>query len=163
MRRSDGSAPGGGGSAAEPAAHPVAEPGSRRPGEAPGLPATVPPLPSVTRGDATVRAAGALPAPDPVALAALWADQFQHLATLGVAGAGGVLVLFQAELIRFDRGWGLSLALLALTAVLAMVGQLSVVDDATAGRPPGRGARVYRALAIAALGAAAGSAFSAAA
>src|SRR5687768_10106470 len=51
--------------------------------------------------------------PDPIALAQLWADQFQHLTTLGVAGAGGVLILLQAHLVPQGGKWWLALGLFA--------------------------------------------------
>lgn len=97
-------------------------------------------------------------AADPVALAQLWADQFQHLATLGVAGAGGVLVLLQAQLIDTAGRWWLALVLFVLTAVFAMYGQIHVVDEATLHRLPGRRPRLMRGLALGCLGAAGGAA-----
>lgn len=97
--------------------------------------------------------------PDPVALAQLWAAQFQHLTTLGVAGAGGVLVLLQANLIPPDQKWWLALGLFALTALSSTYGQIAVVDQASEGKAPGKKPRVLRGLALAFLGAAGGAAF----
>lgn len=45
--------------------------------------------------------------------------------------------------------------LFALVATLSVVGQTSVVDDATQGNPPGRQTRVMRGLAMITFGAAA--------
>ncbi|NZA27775.1 hypothetical protein H0E84_15460 [Luteimonas sp. SJ-92] len=87
-----------------------------------------------------------------IALAQLWADQFRHLATVGVAAAGGVLILMQSQLIEVQTKWWLALGLFATGAVLAMQGQMGVVDGATAGKPPGRSARIVRAMAAASLG-----------
>jgi hypothetical protein len=98
------------------------------------------------------------PAVDPVALAHLWAGQFQHLTSIGVAGAGGVLVLLQAELIPTEQRWWLAIALFAASAVLSMYGQIAVVDEASAGLPPGKKPRALRGLALACLGAAGGAA-----
>jgi hypothetical protein len=98
------------------------------------------------------------PAVDPVALAQLWAGQFQHFTSIGVAGAGGVLVLLQAELIPTEQRWWLAIALFAASAVLSMYGQIAVVDEASAGLPPGRKPRALRGLALACLGAAGGAA-----
>jgi len=95
---------------------------------------------------------------DPVALAQLWADHFQHLTTVGVAGAGGILILLQAKLFAANDRWWLALALFAATATLSMYGQIGVVDDASEGKLPGKKPRVLRALALASLGAAAGAA-----
>src|SRR5690606_32315987 len=38
--------------------------------------------------------------PDPVALAQEWADQFQHLTTISLAGAGGMLILVETGGLR---------------------------------------------------------------
>jgi hypothetical protein len=96
--------------------------------------------------------------PNVVALAELWADQFKHIATLGVAGAGGVLIALQAELLRMERRWWLALVMFVATAVLAMYGHIGVVDAASEGRAPGKRQRVIRGLALASLGAAGGAA-----
>ena len=93
---------------------------------------------------------------DPIALAQLWADQFQHLATLGVAGAGGLLILLQAGLLDREEKWWLALGFFALTAVLSLYGQIIVVDEATLGRVPGTKPRALRGVALLCLGAAGG-------
>ncbi len=98
------------------------------------------------------------PAVDPVALAHLWAGQFQHLTSIGVAGAGGVLIILQAELIPTERRSWMAIALFAASAVLSMYGQIAVVDEASKGLPPGKQPRVLRGLALACLGAAGGAA-----
>ena len=83
---------------------------------------------------------------DVVALAQLWADQFQHMTTLAVAGAGGLLVAVQAGLVKVGpRFWAAIITLIA-AAMLGMFGQVTVVDDATKGDPPGRSARIVRAI-----------------
>jgi hypothetical protein len=110
-----------------------------------------PPLPPRTT-DAAARPI------DPLDLAHLWAGQFQHLTTLGVAGAGGLLVLLQVEVMDVTRKWWLSLLLFALTAVFSLYGQVTVVDDASTGSAPGRKPRTLRALALTCLGAVAGAA-----
>jgi len=97
---------------------------------------------------------------DSVALAHLWASQFQHLTTLGVAGAGGVLILLQAGMIDPDERWWLAVILFAITSTLSMYGQIAVVDEASEGRLPGRRPRSIRGLALAVLGAGAGAALS---
>lgn len=96
---------------------------------------------------------------DLVGLAQLWADQFQHFTTLGVAGAGGVMVLLQAELVPREGRWWLALTLFALTALVSTYGQVAVVDEATLGLAPGRKPRWLRGLALTLLGAAGGSLF----
>jgi lysylphosphatidylglycerol synthetase-like protein (DUF2156 family) len=96
--------------------------------------------------------------PDPIAAAQLWADQFQHLATLGVAGAGGVLVLLQAQLLATEGRWWFTLVLFAATAVFSMYGQIAVVDEATAGRAPEKKPRGLRMVALMCLGGAGGAA-----
>jgi len=106
-----------------------------------------------------VRITAARPALDPVALAHLWAGQFQHLTSIGVAGAGGVLVLLQAQLIPTEQRWWLAVVLFAASAVLSMYGQIAVVDEASEGLPPGKKPRALRGGAIACLGAAGGAAF----
>jgi hypothetical protein len=95
---------------------------------------------------------------DPIALAQLWADQFQHLTTLGVAGAGGVLILVQAQLVAPAQRWWLALGLFAFTAIFSTYGQIAVVDEASEGRVPGRKPRVMRGLALACMGGAGGAA-----
>ncbi len=104
---------------------------------------------------ATMQATSGLP--DPVALAQLWTDQFQHLTMLGVAGAGGVLILLQSQLIRLEQRWWLALGLFVLTAVLSMYGQIAVVDSASTGEPPGRKPRALRGWALACSGGAGGA------
>lgn len=96
---------------------------------------------------------------DAVALAHLWAGQFQHLTSIGVAGAGGVLVLLQAELIPTEQRWWLAIALFAASAVFSVYGQIAVVDEASEGLPPGKKPRALRGFALACLGAAGGAAF----
>ena len=93
--------------------------------------------------------------PDVALLAQLWADQFQHLTTLALAGGGGLLVLLQTGTVRANRNFWVALVLFALVATLSVVGQTSVVDDATQGNPPGRQTRVMRGLAMITFGAAA--------
>ncbi len=93
--------------------------------------------------------------PDVALIAQLWADQFQHMTTLALAGGGGLLVLLQSGIVAADRTFWVTLVLFALMATLSVVGQTSVVDDATKGLPPGRQARGARALALMVLGAAA--------
>jgi len=95
---------------------------------------------------------------DAVALAQLWASQFQHLTSIGVAGAGGVLVLLQAGIVPTEERWWLAIALFAVSAVISMYGQIAVVDEASAGLPPGRKPRALRGAAVACLGAAGGAA-----
>jgi len=95
--------------------------------------------------------------PDVGVLPQLWADQFRHLTTLGIAGAGGVLVLMQAQLL--DRGWRVALALFLLSASIAMIGQVVVVDEASEGRLPRKKGRPLRNGALAFLGAGAGFLF----
>ena len=93
--------------------------------------------------------------PDVALLAQLWADQFQHMTTLALAGGGGLLVLLQTGIARADTTFWVALVLFALMATFSVVGQTSVVDDATQGRAPGRQTRLMRALALMTLGAAA--------
>ena len=95
------------------------------------------------------------PLPDVALLAQLWADQFQHMTTLALAGGGGLLVLLQTGIVKADRTFWVSLVLFALMAMFSVIGQTSVVDDATQGRPPGRQTRLMRGLGLMALGAAA--------
>ncbi len=95
--------------------------------------------------------------PDPLGLAQLWADHFQHLTTLSVAGGGGLLILLEARILDLGDRWWLPLALFVVSAVLAMHGQIMAVDDATRGQAPGRKARHIRSAALAALGAASGA------
>jgi hypothetical protein len=90
---------------------------------------------------------------DVVALAQLWADQFQHMTTLAVAGAGGLLLMLQSNLVRVGNRWWVAMILMASAAMLGMIGQATVVDEATKGVPPGRGPRVIRGLALMAFGA----------
>ena len=94
---------------------------------------------------------------DVIALAQLWADQFQHFTTLGVAGAGGVLILVQAELVASEQRWWLALGFFAFTAIFSTYGQIAVVDEASEGRVPGRKPRVMRGLALACMGGAGGA------
>ena len=89
-----------------------------------------------------------------VAIAQLWADQFQHLTTLAVSGAGGLLILLQVELVKAGPKWWATLGLFALAALMAMTGQATVVDEATKGITPGRSARVIRGLVFATFGSA---------
>lgn len=107
------------------------------------------PKPPAEQGDPTLEL---------VALAQLWADQFRHLATLSVAGAGGVLILMQAELIEADAKWWLPLGLFVTTAVFAMYGQMGIVDGASSGKKPALLAQLTRGMATACLGAGGGSA-----
>ena len=93
--------------------------------------------------------------PDVAMLAQLWADQFQHMTTLALAGGGGLLVLLQTGVVTANRTFWITLVLFALMAMFSVIGQTSVVDDATQGRPPGRQTRLMRALALVTLGAAA--------
>jgi hypothetical protein len=94
-----------------------------------------------------------------IALAQLWADQFQHMTTLAVAAAGGLLVLLQTGLTTTQRPWWHAFALFSASAILSFSGQSAVVDDATRGMTPGRKSRIMRALAALCLGAGAGAAF----
>ena len=89
-----------------------------------------------------------------VALAQLWADQFQHLTTLAVSGLGGLLILLQVELVKPGPRWWVTLGLFALAALLGMSGQAAVVDEATKGVPPSRSVRIVRGLVFAAFGSA---------
>jgi hypothetical protein len=98
------------------------------------------------------------PAVEIAALAQLWADQFRHLTTLGVAGAGGVLIMIQADLIEPQGRWWLSLVLFVMSAVSSMYGQIAVVDEVSEGAAPGKRPRVIRSIALATLGAAGGAA-----
>jgi hypothetical protein len=93
--------------------------------------------------------------PDLALIAQLWADQFQHMTTLALAGGGGLLVLLQTGIAKADRTFWVALVLFALMATFSVIGQTSVVDDATRGLPPGRQTRLMRALGLMALGAAA--------
>lgn len=93
--------------------------------------------------------------PDIAMLAQLWADQFQHMTTLALAGGGGLLVLLQTGVVTANRTFWITLVLFALMAMFSVIGQTSVVDDATQGRAPGRQTRLMRALALMTLGAAA--------
>jgi hypothetical protein len=86
------------------------------------------------------------------------AGQFQHLTSIGVAGAGGVLVLLQAELIPAEQRWWLAIVLFAASAVLSVYGQIAVVDGAFSGHAPGKKPRALRGFALACLGAAGGAA-----
>ena len=89
-----------------------------------------------------------------VALAQLWADQFQHLTTLAVSGVGGLLILLQVELVKAGPRWWVALALFALAALLGMTGQATVVDEATKGIAASKSARVMRGLVFATFGSA---------
>jgi hypothetical protein len=97
---------------------------------------------------ATPPDAGARPsrmrAADVIALAQLWADQFQHMTTLAVAGAGGLLVLLQVGVVATGRYWWMAFLLFASGAAVSVFGQVTVVDEATAGSPPGGTARALR-------------------
>jgi hypothetical protein len=70
-----------------------------------------------------------------------------------VSGAGGLLVLLQTGLVKAGGRWWFVLALFALAALLGMMGQSAVVDDATRGAPPGRAARLIRGFVLMAFGA----------
>ena len=94
-----------------------------------------------------------------VALAQLWADQFQHTTTLAVAAAGGLVILLQTGIVTLHRRWWASLTFFILSAVIGYAGQSAVVDDATRGAVPGRKARIMRMLAALSLGAGGGAAF----
>ena len=94
-----------------------------------------------------------------IQLAQLWADQFQHITTLAVAAAGGLLILLQMGVTATQRRWWQAFALFVLSAVLSFAGQTAVVDDATKGAFPGRKARIIRGLAALCLGAGGGAAF----
>ena len=89
-----------------------------------------------------------------VALAQLWADTFQHLTTLAVSGAGGLLILLQVDIVKLGPRWWVTFALFALATLTAMAGQAAVVDDATNGIAPGRTARIVRGLVFATFGSA---------
>ena len=89
-----------------------------------------------------------------VALAQLWADQFQHLTTLAVSGAGGLLILLQVELVKAGPRWWVALGLFAFASLVGMTGQATVVDEATKGIPPGKTARILRGLMFATFGSA---------
>ena len=89
-----------------------------------------------------------------VALAQLWADQFQHLTTLAVSGAGGLLILLQVDLVKLGPRFWVTFALFALATLTAMTGQAAVVDDATRGIAPARTARILRGLVFATFGSA---------
>ena len=89
-----------------------------------------------------------------VALAQLWADQFQHLTTLAVSGAGGLLILLQVDLVKAGPRWWVTLGLFAFAALMGMTGQAAVVDEATKGIMPGRSSRLVRGLVFAAFGSA---------
>ena len=89
-----------------------------------------------------------------VALAQLWADQFQHLTTLAVSGVGGLLILLQVELVKAGPRWWVALALFALAALLGMTGHAAVVDEATKGIPPSKSVRIVRGLVFATFGSA---------
>jgi len=94
--------------------------------------------------------------PDPIALEQLWTDQFQHVATLGVAGAGGMIILLQAQVYVPVPGWWLPFVSFIISAVLAMYGQSVTIDDASRGQAPGRKARMLRVAALTTLGFAGG-------
>ena len=118
------------------------------------MPTPVTDQPEIPRTRAAVTAATP-DAVDPahvVALAQLWADQFQHMTTLAVSAAGGLLILLQAGLVKAGPRWWVAVLLFAFTGLLGMIGQTAVVDEATRGIIPGRAARVIRALVLFAFG-----------
>jgi hypothetical protein len=71
-------------------------------------------------------------APDPIALSRLWAEHFKYLTTLGVAGAGGVIIMLEAGIIPLEQTSWIALALFVATAVLSLLGQIGVVQPAAA-------------------------------
>lgn len=90
--------------------------------------------------------------PDPVALAQLWADQFQHLTTISVAGAAGILILMETDVsVPTPILWWLPFTFFALGAALASMGQLNVIDAASRAETRGRRARLMRHVALAAI------------
>jgi hypothetical protein len=95
---------------------------------------------------------------DHLALAHLWSAQFQHLTTLGVAGAGGVFVLIESGVVATGELWWVALAFFALTAVFSINGQIAVSDDAAREQAPGTKPRRLRGAALLCLGAASGAA-----
>lgn len=97
--------------------------------------------------------------PDPVALAQLWADQFQHLTTISLAGAGGMLILVETGGYVPSTMWWppFTFICFAIAAVLALMGQMQVIDAASRGEAPGRAARLYRHAAVFAIALAGGA------
>ncbi len=93
-----------------------------------------------------------LGSPDVVGLAQLWADQFQHLTTVALAGGGGLLVLLETGIVKVGGRFWATLLLFAMVALTSMVALAAVVEEATQGRPPGRIPRVAHAFALACLG-----------
>ena len=93
--------------------------------------------------------------PDVALLAQLWADQFQHMTTLALAGGGGLLVLLQTGIVKPERTFWIALVLFAAMATFSVLGQTAVVDDATRGLPPGRHTKLMLRVAMLTLGAAA--------
>ena len=93
-----------------------------------------------------------VPRPSAANLAQLWADQFQHLTTLSLAAAGGLLILIQSGISEPGRRWWIALLFFALAAVASISGQTAVVDSATRGLRPDASPRRARNAALMLLG-----------
>ena len=83
-------------------------------------------------------------------------EQFKHVATLSIAAAGGTLALLQAGYIESGGKSGSAVALFAVAAALAVLGQDKLVDGLEAGRGRTRAARVFHGVSLAVLGAGVG-------
>lgn len=76
-----------------------------------------------------------------VGLAHLWAAQFQQIMNLALAGAGGLLILVQTELVTTSGRWWVALITFVVAALVSMIGQWTVVEEATRGVLPAKAAR----------------------
>jgi len=74
----------------------------------------------------------------------LWFEQFKQVSWLGATAAGGALFLLQvlADLELSSR-YGVAVALCALAAAMAVLGQIRLVETATNGHPVGREHRLF--------------------
>jgi hypothetical protein len=76
-----------------------------------------------------------------IALAHLWAGQFQQIMNLALAGAGGLLILAQTDLVTISGRWWVALITFVAAAGVSMIGQGQIVDAATEGHLPVKAAR----------------------
>ncbi len=94
-------------------------------------------------------------------LAELWAQQFQHFASIASAAVGGVLLLWQIGALRDHLDLAIALGGTIAAVIAALIGQSEVLDGAATGSLPIRRLKRIRSGVFIALGLAAGAVFQA--
>lgn len=73
----------------------------------------------------------------------LWSEQLKQVAWLATAGAGAALVLLERGLLEAGRPFAIALTVFSLSAVVAVFGQIKLVERLEAGGSIDRSLKSY--------------------